>query len=69
VGGTESGRVVYGVRADGEGSSTGCSRPIGTKGALEDGLTTSEREELRQLRRELKQVKLEREILAKAAAW
>ncbi len=38
-------------------------------GLREDGLTTAEREELSRLRRELKQVKLEREILAKAAAW
>ena len=35
----------------------------------QDGLTTQEREELRRLRRELRQVKLEREILAKATAW
>ena len=33
------------------------------------GLTTSEREELTRLRREIKRVKMEREILAKAAAW
>jgi transposase len=33
------------------------------------GLTTSEREELARLRRENKRLKLEREILAKAAAW
>jgi len=33
------------------------------------GLTSSEREELRQLRRDNKRLKLEREILAKAAAW
>lgn len=39
------------------------------EGLREDGLTTVEREELARLRRELKQVKLEREILAKAAAW
>ena len=32
-------------------------------------LTTAEREELRRLRRDLCQVKLEREILAKATAW
>ena len=38
-------------------------------GLREDGLTTVEREELSRLRRELKQVKLDREILAKAAAW
>lgn len=33
------------------------------------GLTTSEREELVRLRRENRQLKLEREILSKAAAW
>jgi transposase len=38
-------------------------------GQRKDGLTTQEKEELVRLRRELKQVKLEREILAKAAAW
>ena len=38
-------------------------------GKRSDGLTTDEKEELSRLRRELKQVKLEREILAKAAAW
>jgi len=32
-------------------------------------MTTKEREELRRLRRENRQLKLEREILAKAAAW
>ena len=32
-------------------------------------LTSSEREELSKLRRELRKVKLEREILAKATAW
>ncbi len=34
-----------------------------------DGLTTEERQELRQLRREVKQLRVEREILKKAAAW
>ncbi len=38
-------------------------------GVRSDGLTTPEREELRRLKRELRQVKLEREILAKATAW
>jgi transposase len=33
------------------------------------GLTRSEREELTRLRRENRQLKLEREILSKAAAW
>ena len=34
-----------------------------------DGLTTAEREELRRLRRENRQLREEREILKKAAAW
>ena len=34
-----------------------------------DGLTTAERAELTQLRCENRQLKLEREILSKAAAW
>jgi transposase len=38
-------------------------------GEREDGLTTEERSELRSLRREVKRLKLEREILEKAAAW
>lgn len=38
-------------------------------GQRSDGLTTEEREELRKLRREVKQLKTEREILKKAAAW
>lgn len=39
------------------------------EGRREDGLTSAEREELVRLRRENKQLKLEREILSKAAAW
>ena len=38
-------------------------------GLREDGLTTAEREELRRLRRENRQLREEREILKKAAAW
>ena len=38
------------------------------EGRRHDGLTTDEREELRRLRRENRQLRLEREILAKAAA-
>ena len=38
-------------------------------GKRHDGLTTSEREELSRLRRENRQLKLEREILSQAAAW
>ena len=39
------------------------------EGRREDGLTTQEREELGRLRRENRQLRLEREILAKATAW
>jgi transposase len=38
-------------------------------GQRTDGLTSAEQAELRQLRREVRQLKLEREILKKAAAW
>ena len=38
-------------------------------GRRHDGLTIAERQEIARLRRENKQLRLEREILAKAAAW
>jgi transposase len=38
-------------------------------GTRSDGLSSAEREELKRLRRENKQLRLEREILSKAAAW
>jgi len=38
-------------------------------GKRQDGLSSEERSELARLRRENKQLKQEREILAKAAAW
>jgi len=38
-------------------------------GHRSDGLTSEERDELRRLRRENRQLRQERDILAKAAAW
>ncbi len=38
-------------------------------GRRSDGLTTAEREELAKLRKENRQLRIEREILGKAAAW
>ena len=38
-------------------------------GSRADILSSDEREELRRLRREVRQIKQERDILAKAAAW
>ena len=38
-------------------------------GLRTDGLTTAEKEELKRLRKENKRLRLEREILARAAAW
>ena len=39
------------------------------EGRRDDGLTTDERTELQRLRRENRQLREEREILAKATAW
>ena len=39
------------------------------EGRREDGMSTVEREELRRLRRENRRLQMERDILAKAAAW
>ena len=38
-------------------------------GSRSDGLTSGEREELLRLRRENRQLRVERDILSKAAAW
>jgi transposase len=39
------------------------------EGRRNDGLTTDEREELRRLKRENRQLRQERDILKKSAAW
>ena len=38
-------------------------------GRRTDGLTTAEKEEMRWMKREIKRLRMERDILAKAAAW
>jgi len=39
------------------------------EGRTAEGISSAEQEELRRLRREVRQLRVEREILAKAAAW
>ena len=49
--------------------SSPCSEKQSARSGGFLGLTTAERTELTQLRRENRQLKLEREILSNAAAW
>src|SRR3989304_2344943 len=64
-------------REGGGGRSEPTARGIGNwvaqterdEGRREDGPTTAERDEINRLRREGRQLKLERDILSKAAAW
>ncbi len=70
---------LVGHRRSSRASSTSPHSPSPTVGEAaidrgkplpgKEGLTTAEREELVRLRRQLRQVQQERDILAKAAAW
>jgi len=68
-----SGRSIESLAREFEPSATTISNWIRQNkldaGERDDGLTTEERAELRRLRRENKRLKIEREILEKAAAW
>jgi hypothetical protein len=69
TGWSHAGATGEGVRAIGAiNPQLGCTGDR-DEGRREDGLTTVEREELSRLRRENRQLKLERDILSKAAAW
>ena len=50
-------------------SAPGSAQAAKEAGHLTDGLTRDERDELRRLRQENKRLRVEREILSKAAAW
>lgn len=68
-----AGRSADGLAREFEPSATAIRRWVEQadrdEGLRKDGLTTAERKELRDLKRELRRVKLERDILAKATAW
>ncbi len=50
-------------------SGTGAGQADLDEGRRTDGLTTKNREEVRRLKREVKRLRMERDILKKAAAW
>jgi len=69
-----TGRTPEELSREFEPSAQAIRNWVGQSGALaasgrEEGLTKAEQEELRRLRRENRQLREEREILAKAAAW
>ncbi len=56
-------------REGGEGGRNWVAQAERDAGRRDDGVTTAERDEINRLRREVKQLRLERDILSKAAAW
>jgi hypothetical protein len=63
------GGAVAGVRALRETIRNWVKQADLDEGRRHDGLRTEEKEELRRLRRENRQLRIEREILKKAATW
>ena len=68
-----SGRSVEGLAREFEPSNGAIRKWVKRadldEGRRSDGLTTEEHEELRRLRRDNKRLRMEQEILKKAAAW
>jgi len=68
-----SGRSVAGLAREFEASAGSIANWVKQadldEGRRDDGLTTDERELLRKLKRENRQLRMERDILKKAAAW
>ena len=60
-----SANTIRNWRAQAQADAGGAAPP----GAIDAPLSRSEREELQELRRKLRQVQQERDILAKATAW
>jgi transposase len=63
------GDIIADSRATSPGIRTQADLNEGRRAELAPGLAAAERDELIRLRRENKQLRLERDILSKAAAW
>jgi transposase len=63
------GRGAQSTRCEAPGGPGQLAQSDRDAGRGDGGLRTAEREELNRLRRENRQLQLEREILSKAAAW
>jgi len=68
-----TGRSVAGLAREFEASAGSIANWVKQadldEGHRSDGLTTDDREELRRLKREVRRLRMERDILKKAAAW